>query len=65
MKFPCSKCKKMFLMDQFYEIIDVNGRVIKNGFIDSTPFELDLTNLPIGPYFLRVEQKLTHKILKE
>ncbi len=52
-------------LNQLYEIIDVNGRVIKNGFIDSNPFELDLTNLPSGPYFLRVEQIQTHKIIKE
>jgi len=52
-------------LNQLYEIIDANGRVIKNGFIDSNPFELDLTNLPSGPYFLRVEQIATHKIIKE
>ena len=50
--------------NQLYEIIDVNGRVLNNGFITSNPFELDFSNLPSGAYFLRVEQKLTHKIIK-
>ena len=51
--------------NQLYEIIDVNGRVLNNGFITSNPFELDFTNLPSGVYFLRVEQRLTHKIIKK
>ncbi len=50
--------------NQLYEIIDVSGRVLNIGFITSNPFELDFTNIPSGIYFLRVEQKLTHKIIK-
>jgi len=52
-------------LDQFYEIIDMNGRLIKNGHITSNPFVLDLTYLPGGSYFLRVEHKLIYKIIKE
>ena len=52
-------------LNQYYEIFDVNGRVITNGHIDSSPFELDFTTLPSGSYFLIVESKWTHKIIKE
>jgi len=47
-----------------YQLINVHGRVISNGFIHSSSEEIDFTNLPPGTYFLQVEKHKTHKIIK-
>ncbi len=52
-------------LNQLYEIIDINGRVLINGFITSNPFDLDFTDLASGVYFFRVEHRTTHKIIKK
>ena len=52
-------------LDQLYEIIDVNCKVLINGYITANPYELDFTNLPSGVYFLRVEHRHTHKVIKK
>lgn len=48
-----------------YQIIDANGRIIENGIMIFYPFELDFTNRPSGIYFLKVDQNITHKIVKQ
>lgn len=47
-----------------YQLINVQGKVISNGFIHSFSEEIDFTNLPSGTYFLQVEKYDTHKIIK-
>jgi len=47
-----------------YQLINVQGKVISNGFIHSFSEEIDFTNLPSGTYFLKVEKYDTHKIIK-
>ena len=47
-----------------YRLINIQGRVISNGFIHSSSEEIDFTNLPSGTYFLQVEKHKTHKIIK-
>ncbi len=51
--------------DLSYRLIDVNGQVMENGTIRSSSFELDLSSLPSGMYFLWVESFQTHKIIKK
>ena len=48
-----------------YQIIDIQGEVLKNGIITSKKEEIDFTDLPTGIYFLQVDQKKTHKIIKQ
>jgi hypothetical protein len=51
--------------DLSYRLIDVHGRVMEIGTIRSSSFELDLSSLPSGMYFLWVESYQTHKIIKK
>ena len=47
-----------------YQLIDVHGRVISNGFLHSSSEEIDCTTFPSGTYFLQVKKHKTYKIIK-
>jgi len=48
-----------------YQVISLQGELILNGHINSPRLEIDFTNLPPGVYLLSVDQKQTHKIIKQ
>lgn len=48
-----------------YQVINMRGEVVLNGKITSVMQEIDFTDLPIGIYLLSVDQKQTHKIIKQ
>jgi len=55
-------------VDRVLGLMEASEAEMKGIILDAcrnNPFELDLANLPSGPYFLRVEQIQTHKIIKE
>jgi hypothetical protein len=52
-------------LDLKYRLIDIQGSILQNGTIESSSYELDLTPLPSGIYFLWVEENQTHKIIKK
>jgi hypothetical protein len=52
-------------LDLNYRLIDIKGNILENGIISSTSYELDLSPLPSGIYFLWVEENQTHKIIKK
>lgn len=52
-------------LEKEYQIINMNGEVVGNGIITSEREEVDFTNLPSGVYFISVDQKKTHKIIKQ
>jgi len=52
-------------LDLLYRLLDVNGKMLENGTINSSSFELDFTSFPSGIYFLWVEENQTHKIIKK
>lgn len=52
-------------LDLPYRLLDINGKLLKNGSINSSSFELDFTSFPSGIYFLWVEENQTHKIIKK
>lgn len=52
-------------LDLPYRLMDINGKMLKNGTINSSSFELDFTSFPSGIYFLWVEENQTHKIIKK
>ncbi len=45
-------------------MFNMNGEVVSNGIFTSKKEEVDFTNLPSGVYFLQVDKKKTHKIIK-
>ena len=47
-----------------YQLINVHGKVISNGFLHSSSEKIDFTSLPSGSYFLHVKKHKTHKIIK-
>jgi len=51
-------------LDLKYRLIDMDGKVLKIGTINSSSYELDFTGFPSGMYFLWVEENQTHKIIK-
>jgi len=52
-------------LDLPYRLVDINGKMLENGTINSSSFELDFTSFPSGIYFLWVEENQTHKIIKK
>jgi len=48
-----------------YQIIKMNGEVVGNGIIATGREEVDFTRLPGGVYFISIDQKKTHKIIKQ
>lgn len=48
-----------------YLLINVNGEIMINGIITSDHEEIDFTGFPAGIYFLSINQKKTHKIVKQ
>jgi len=48
-----------------YRVINMHGEVVLNGNITAVLQEIDFTNLPRGVYLLSVDQKQTHKIIKQ
>lgn len=52
-------------LDLKYRIVDIHGKMLKNGNISSSSFELDFTSFPSGIYFLWIEENQTHKIIKK
>lgn len=50
---------------QIYQIINISGELVLNGKITDVLQEIDFTNLPPGVYLLSVDQKQTHKIIKQ
>lgn len=48
-----------------FKILDIHGKVLENGIIHSSSFELDFTSYSSGIYFLWVEENQTHKIIKK
>ena len=51
--------------DLNYRLIDIYGKVLENGTIETSSFELDFTSYPSGIYFLWVDENQTHKIIKK
>jgi hypothetical protein len=51
-------------LDLKYRLINMDGKVLENGTINSSSYELDFTSFPSGMYFLWVEENQTHKIIK-
>ena len=51
--------------DLNYRLIDIYGKVLKNGTIETSSFKLDFTSYPSGIYFLWVDENQTHKIIKK
>ena len=51
--------------DLDYRLLDIHGKVLENGTIGTSSFELDFTGYPSGIYFLWVEENQTHKIIKK
>jgi hypothetical protein len=47
-----------------YQLMDANGRVIRNGIINANSEEIDFSSLSPGTYFLQTGKKRTHKIIK-
>jgi len=52
-------------LDLSYRLIDIQGTILENGSINSSSYELDLSPLPSGIYFLWVDENQTHKIIKK
>ena len=52
-------------LDLPYRLLDINGKMLENGTINSSSFELEFTSFPSGIYFLWVEENQTHKITKK
>jgi len=50
---------------QRYQVINMQGEIVLNGNITAVLQEIDFTNLPHGIYLLSVDQKQTHKIIKQ
>jgi len=48
-----------------YQLINIQGELVLNGNITDVLQEIDFTNLPPGVYLLSVDQKQTHKIIKQ
>jgi hypothetical protein len=48
-----------------YRVINMQGELVLNGIITAVLQEIDFTNLPRGVYLLSVDQKQTHKIIKQ
>ena len=48
-----------------YQVINMQGEVVLNGNITAVLEEIDFTHLPRGIYLLSVDQKQTHKIIKQ
>lgn len=51
--------------DHIFQVISIQGEIILNGLITSDKQEIDFTNLSPGVYILSVDQKQTHKIIKQ
>ena len=48
-----------------YQVVDIHGKVLLNGVINSLSGQIDFTNIPSGVYFLQVDMKKTHKLIKQ
>ena len=48
-----------------YQVINMQGELVLNGNISAVLQEIDFTSLPRGVYLLSVDQKQTHKIIKQ
>lgn len=51
--------------DLAYQVVDINGKIIFNGRFYTVPGTIDFTGLSSGVYFLVVDKKRTHKIVKQ
>lgn len=51
--------------DLAYQLVDMNGKIILNGKLYTESGTIDLTGLTEGIYFLVVDEKRTHKIIKQ
>ena len=48
-----------------YQVIDLKGQVLKAGVIENYEKTIDFSSNPQGPYILKLNQKETHKIIKQ
>lgn len=48
-----------------YRVINMHGELVLNGNITDVFQEIDFTNLPQGIYLLSVDQKQSHKVIKQ
>lgn len=54
------------LLDNSYQIIDINGRIISEGDIKNDVNEINVSNLSKGMYFLKIKNlNITKKFIKE
>jgi hypothetical protein len=47
-----------------YQVMDVNGKVLKTGTIERNTVTINFTGMPKGTYFLQLDNMETHKIIK-
>ena len=47
-----------------YQLIDANGRVMRNGIINDSSEEIDFSSFSPGTYFLQTGKEKTHTIIK-
>jgi hypothetical protein len=47
-----------------YQVVDQRGKVIQNGTLHWETYMIDFTSIAPGTYFLVVEKRKTHKIIK-
>jgi hypothetical protein len=48
-----------------YRIVNMQGKVVKNGKIDETALQIDFSHLSRGAYLLKLNGQNTHKIIKQ
>ena len=51
--------------DLTFQLLNINGQVLKSGKCENQTQQIDFTALPQGTYILKLDNKKTHKIIKQ
>jgi hypothetical protein len=50
---------------QLYQLVNLDGQVVKSGRIENREMQMDFSGLPQGMYILKINNRKTHKIIKQ
>ena len=49
----------------FYQLLNISGQSVSNGILENTKQEINLSAFPAGSYILKIDNRETHKIIKQ